>query len=45
MTNREYYELLSRSKDGIITVTVFGKNGGKQIFRCSSAEEMWKSAV
>lgn len=40
MTNREYYELLLRSKDGIITVTVFGKNGGKQIFRCSSAEEI-----
>lgn len=40
MTNREYYELLLRSKDGIITVTVFGKNGGKQICRCSSAEEI-----
>ena len=40
MTNREYYELLLRSKDGIITVTAFGKNGGKQIFRCSSAEEI-----
>lgn len=40
MTNREYYELLLRSKDGIITVTVFGKNGGKQISRCSSAEEI-----
>lgn len=40
MTNREYYELLLRSKEGIITVTVFGKNGGKQIFRCSSAEEI-----
>ena len=38
MTNREYYELLLRSKDGIITVTAFGKNGGKQISRCSSAE-------
>ena len=40
MTNREYYELLLRSKDGIITMTVFGKDGGKQIFRCSSAEEI-----
>lgn len=40
MTNREYYELLLRSKDGIITVTAFGKNGGKQICRCSSAEEI-----
>ena len=40
MTNREYYELLLRSKDGIITVTAFGKNGGKQISRCSSAEEI-----
>lgn len=40
MTNREYYELLLRSKDGIITMTAFGKNGGKQIFRCSSAEEI-----
>ena len=40
MTNREYYELLLRSKDGIITVTVFGKNGGKQICRCSSAEDI-----
>lgn len=40
MTNREYYELLLRSKDGIITVTAFGKDGGKQIFRCSSAEEI-----
>lgn len=40
MTNREYYELLLRSKDGILTVTAFGKNGGRQIFRCSSVEEI-----
>lgn len=40
MTNREYYDLIMRSSDGIATMSVFRKNGEKQIFRCTNAEEI-----
>lgn len=40
MTNREYYDLIMRSSDGIATMSVFRKNGEKQIFRCTNPEEI-----